>query len=154
MSLELVPVKFRDANEYVRRLHRHHKPVVGAKFCIGAMAAGELVGVAIIGRAVSRILDDKFTVEVTRCCTNGYRNACSFLYGAAWRAAKCLGYRRIVTYTLRSESGSSLRALGWHCIDNAGGGTWSCPSRLRTDKHPIEPKRRWQVTTIQKGNCV
>jgi hypothetical protein len=146
LALELIPITFAEANEWVRSLHRHHKPVVGAKFCIGAGTAGELVGVAIIGRPVARMLDDKWTVEVTRCCTNGYRNACSFLYGAAWRAAQCLGYRRMVTYTLASESGASMRATGWRCDGAAGGGSWSRPSRLREDAHPLESKIRWMIT--------
>lgn len=146
MALELVPVSFREANEWVRLLHRHHKPVVGAKFCIGAGAAGELVGVAIIGRPVARMLDDKWSVEVTRCCTNGYRNACSFLYGAAWHAAQCLGYRRMVTYTLESESGASMRATGWRNAGTVRGRSWSCPSRPRRDAHPLENKVRWEIT--------
>jgi hypothetical protein len=146
VNLYLVPMTFADANEWVRLLHRHHKPVVGCKFCIGAGAAGELVGVAIIGRPVARMLQDGRTVEVTRCCTNGYHNACSFLYGAAWRAAQCLGYERMVTYTLASESGSSMRATGWRRVGKCGGGSWSRPSRLREDAHPLEIKVRWEIT--------
>lgn len=94
--LRLRPISLRDANEYVRKYHRHHKPVAGHKFSIGCEAAGELVGVIIAGRPVSRYLDDGFTLEVTRLCTNGEKNACSFLYGAAARAAAAMGYKRII----------------------------------------------------------
>ena len=102
--LRLRPISLRDANEYVRQHHRHHKPVAGHKFSIGCEADGELVGVIIAGRPVSRYLDDGFTLEVTRLCTNGEKNACSFLYGAAARAAAAMGYKRIITYTLESET--------------------------------------------------
>ena len=93
--LELVPISLKEANAYVERYHRHHKPVVGHKFSIAAAVDGEIVGVAIVGRPVSRYLDDGWTLEVNRLCTNGYRNACSFLYSAAWRAARNLGYKNI-----------------------------------------------------------
>ena len=91
--LRLRPISLRDANEYVRQHHRHHKPVAGHKFSIGCEADGELVGVIIAGRPVSRYLDDGFTLEVTRLCTNGAKNACSFLYGSAARAAAAMGYK-------------------------------------------------------------
>ena len=91
--LRLRPISLRDANEYVRQHHRHHKPVAGHKFSIGCEADDELVGVIIAGRPVSRYLDDGFTLEVTRLCTNGAKNACSFLYGAAARAAAAMGYK-------------------------------------------------------------
>ena len=106
--LRLRPISLRDANEYVRQHHRHHKPVAGHKFSIGCEADSELVGVIIAGRPVSRYLDDGFTLEVTRLCTNGAKNACSFLYGAAARAAAAMGYKRIITYTLESENGASF----------------------------------------------
>ena len=114
--LRLRPISLRDANEYVRQHHRHHKPVAGHKFSIGCEADGELVGVIIAGRPVSRYLDDGFTLEVTRLCTNGAKNACSFLYGAAARAAAAMGYKRIITYTLESENGASLRASGFPAL--------------------------------------
>ena len=115
MSLRLVPVSLREANAYVDAHHRHHRSVVGHKFSVGCEQNGELVGVAIVGRPVSRYLDDGTTLEVTRLCSNGERNVCSFLYGAAARAAKALGYQKIITYTLDTEPGTSLRAAGWTC---------------------------------------
>ena len=121
MSLRLVPVSLREANAYVDAYHRHHGRVVGHKFSVGCEQDGQLVGVAIVGRPVSRYLDNGSTLEVTRLCSNGERNVCSFLYGAAARAAKALGYRKIVTYTLDTEPGTSLKAAGWTCAGLAGG---------------------------------
>ncbi len=99
--LMLKPVTLAQANEFVAQHHRHHKPVVGHKFSIGCTLNGELVGVAIVGRPVSRYLDDGLTLEVNRLCTDGTKNACSMLYAAAWRAARAIGYRKIVTYSER-----------------------------------------------------
>lgn len=110
------------------------------------MADGEtVVGVCVIGQPVSRMLDDGWTLEVLRSCTDGTKNVNSMLYGAAWRAAKALGYRRLVTYTLPSEGGVSLKAAGWRLVGQAGGGTWSRPSRPRVDLHPTQVKLRWEA---------
>lgn len=153
MSLFLVPMTRDEANVFVEQHHRHHKPVVGHIFALGAADGGPtlrgddvspIVGVAIIGRPVARGLQDGWTVEVTRVATNGHRNACSFLYGACWRAARALGYRKLVTYTLPEEGGASLRAAGFTLIGEAGGGSWNCKSRPRVDKHPTQTKLRWE----------
>lgn len=142
--LQIVPVRLREANALVKRLHRHHKPAAGCLFCIGVACQGEVVGVAIIGRPVSRHLDDGWTAEVVRVATDGTDNACSALYGAAWRAAKAMGYARIITYTLPSEGGASLRGAGWQVLaERAGGGKWSRESRPRLDEHPQQVKIRW-----------
>lgn len=133
-------VKLDEANAFVSNLHRHHKPVVGHLFSIGAVLNDELVGVCIVGRPVSRMRDDGRTAEVTRLCTDGTKNACSFLYGAAARAAFALGFHRIGTYILATEPGTSLTGAGWRLIGETKGGSWSRPSRGRTDKHPTEPK--------------
>ena len=138
--LALLPITLADANAFVQQHHRHHPPVVGHKFSLAAAKGGQVVGVAIIGRPVSRVRDDGLTLEVTRLCTDGSRNACSFLYGAAARAAFALGYRRIGTYTLPSEGGASLRAAGWQLA----GGSWSRPARHRDDCHPIQVKLLWE----------
>jgi hypothetical protein len=133
-KLELCPVSFRDATAFVQRFHRHHKPPHGMKFAIGAAAHGELVGVAIVGRPVARLFDDSWTLEVNRTCTDGHANVNSMLYGAAWRAAKALGYRRLITYTLASESGASLRAAGWTVVaERRAKPGWDRPSRPRDD---------------------
>ena len=113
--MTLTPISLSEANAFVALWHRHHKPVVGHKFSIGCEADGRLAGVAIVGRPVSRYLDDGKTLEVNRLCTDGTKNACSFLYAAAARAARAMGYQRIITYTLDTEGGASLRAAGWCC---------------------------------------
>lgn len=98
--LNLQPITFEEACEFVRRHHRHHVPPQGHKFSIAVNDGEKVVGVIIVGRPVARHLDDGWTLEVTRCCTDGTRNACSMLYGAARRTAWALGYRRLITYTL------------------------------------------------------
>lgn len=140
MKLHHVRIELSEANEFVAAHHRHHKPVVGHRFSIGAVLGEQLVGVAIVGRPVARMRDDGLTVEVTRLCTDGTKDACSFLYGASARAAFALGFKRIGTYILASEPGTSLQAAGWRMVGETKGGTWSRPSRGRTDKHPIAPK--------------
>jgi len=145
MSLELVPVTLRDAHAFIERLHRHHKPSRGGKFAIGVARGSELVGVAVVGRPVARGLDDGFTAEVTRVATDGSRNACSMLYGAAWRAAKAMGYRKCITYTLASEPGTSLRAAGWRIVGEVKGRSWDTATRPRVDAHPLQNKLRWET---------
>ena len=140
--LALVPVSLKDANAFVSTHHRHHKPVTGHKFSIGCETEGRLVGVAIVGRPVSRYLDDGFTLEVTRLCTTGEKNACSMLYAAAARAAKAIGYRKIITYTLDTEDGASIRAAGWPCAGTAGGIRWTGKRRPTADLYPPQMKRR------------
>ena len=142
--LSLVPVSLREANEFVCQHHRHHKPVTGHKFSLGCMREGQLVGVAIVGRPVSRYLDDGLTLEVNRLCSTGEKNVCSFLYGAAARAGKALGYQRIVTYTLDTEPGTSLRAAGWECMGLAGGKRWTGTRRPAVDLYPAQMKLRYE----------
>src|SRR6516162_9286681 len=133
--MTIVPITLEEANEFVRQNHRHHKPVPGAKFCV-AVAEGETIhGVAIVGRPVARMLDDGWTLEVNRTCTDGTKNANSMLYGACRRVTFVLGYRKLITYTLPEEGGVSLTAAGWKCLGEAGGGSWNCPSRPRVDLH-------------------
>jgi hypothetical protein len=142
----VLPVELAEANAFVRAHHRHHGAVVGHKFSLGISDGEAIRGVAIIGRPVARHLDDGITLEVTRVATDGTKKVASMLYGAARRATFALGYRRLVTYTLPSESGASLRAAGYNCIGEAGGGSWSVPSRPRVDKHPLQVKLRWELT--------
>ena len=143
----MAPLSLQTAFDFIARHHRHHRPPQGAKLAIGATLAGRLVGVVTVGRPVSRELDDGFTAEVTRVATDGTRNACSFLLGAAWRTSKAMGYRRLVTYTLSEEHGASLRASGWRATHETRGGSWSTPSRGRIDKHPLGSKMRWEVVS-------
>jgi hypothetical protein len=144
MSLALQPISFAEACEFVKRHHRHHIPPIGHKFCVAVNNGEQIVGVAIVGRPVARMSDNGWALEVTRCCTDGTPNACSALYAACWRAAKALGYRRLITYTLPSEGGASLRAAGWRIVGESPGGSWSCQSRPRIDKHPTLPKLCWE----------
>lgn len=141
--LKAVPLELKQANAYIEQYHRHHKPVVRDKYRIGCEDGGELVGVVQVGRPVSRGLDDGKTLEVTRLCTNGEKNVCSFLYSAAARVAKELGYSKIITYILETESGASLKASGWHYEGKTRGGSWDTPTRRRTDNAPTCQKQRW-----------
>lgn len=143
MGLELVHLELAEANDFVADLHRHHKPDRGHRFSIGAVNGDILVGVAIVGRPKARGCDYKTTVEVTRLCTNGHKNACSFLYGRAARAADALGYEKIQTYILSSEPGTSLLAVGWTLEAVTAGGAWKHSSGPRANDHPLEPKQRW-----------
>ena len=137
------PLELKDANAFVESLHRHHNPVHRDKFRIGVVDdADKLRGVAQVGRPVSRHLDDGMTLEVVRLCTDGYENACSFLYSRAARIAKEMGYRKIITYILESESGTSLKSSGWVCEGEAGGGDWNCKSRPRQTTAPTCKKQR------------
>lgn len=144
MSLDIVPITLAEANAFVEKYHRHHKAVVGHKFSIGATDGEKIVGVAIVGRPVSRYLDDGLTLEVNRCCTDGTKNACSILYAAAWRAARAMGYKKIVTYILESENGASLKASGYKCIGQAGGLKWTGKRRPEVDLYPAQMKLRFE----------
>jgi hypothetical protein len=141
----ITPITFAEANAFVELHHRHHKPVPGAKFCVACSDETGVRGVAIVGRPVAQALDNGWTLEVNRVATDGARNACSMLYGAAWRAARALGYRKLITYTLPEEGGASLRGAGWKCLGEAGGGSWSRPSRPRVDTHPLQRKLKWAM---------
>lgn len=144
--LELHPITLREARAYVTENHRHHDAPQGGIFAL-SVADGETVrGVAIVGRPVARMAADGWTAEVVRCCTDGARNAPSMLYSACWRAARAMGYRKLVTYTLPEEGGASLRAAGFKCLGEAGGGSWSRGSRPRVDTHPMQSKLRWELT--------
>ena len=142
--LKTVPVSLKAANAFVAEHHRHHKPVVGHKFSIGCALDGRLVGVAIVGRPVSRYLDNGLTLEVNRLCTTGEKNVCSMLYAAAARAAKAMGYQKIITYTLDTEPGASLRAAGWVCAGPAGGERWTGQRRPDVDLYPAQKKLRYE----------
>lgn len=148
-ALTIVPTTYREACAYIARHHRHHEPPQG--FVVGlavADADGVVRGVATIGRPVSRHLHDGFTAEVTRCCTDGTRNACSALYGSAWRAARALGYRRPITYTQATEPGGSLRAAGWRVVaERPPHPGWDRPGRPRVDTHPTYVGRTlWEAS--------
>lgn len=155
--MKAVPIELKDAQNYINTYHRHHQASHRDKFRIAAMNDGKIVGVVQVGRPVSRHLDDGKTLEVLRLCTDGTKDACSFLYSRAARIAKEMGYAKIITYILESEPGTSLKASGWRCETvNAGGANWNAPSRPREviasqlsffsekPKYPLnEKKQRW-----------
>jgi hypothetical protein len=115
------------ANAFIAQYHRHNKSVPGCISVVGVTDGEQLRGVAVVGRPIARALDDGYTAEVRRCCTDGAPNACSMLYRAAWRACKALGYSKIITYTLPEEGGASLRASGFILVGEAGWGRWNRP---------------------------
>lgn len=148
MTLQLVPIDLDIALRFVAMWHRHHKPPVGHKFSIGVADDDRLVGVIIVSRPVAGALQDGRTLEVSRSCTDGTRNANSMLYAAAWRATAALGYRRLITYTEQGESGASLRGAGWRVIaQRPSRPGWTTPSRPRddTDYRSI-PRTLWEAS--------
>lgn len=146
--MEITPIKLNEAMQFVKEHHRHHQPPQGGLFAIAVSEGEEVIGVAIVGRPIARHNDDTWTVEVTRLAVKeGYPNACSMLYGAAWRTARGMGYKRAITYILKSESGTSVKASGWKCIGETRGRSWNTPSRPRVDTHPLEQKLAFEVVT-------
>lgn len=145
MRLLKAPISLDEANAFVRLHHRHHKPVVGHKFSIAAVFDAAVVGVVIVGRPISRHRDNGRTLEVTRLCTDGTRNACSFLYGAAARATFALGYAAIGTYIRADEDGTSLVAAGWREIGRTKGRSWDCPSRPRLDATEVVDRTLFEM---------
>lgn len=141
--LHAVPMDLDEAAHFVANFHRHNGAPVGGKFAVGVSDGRALCGVAIVSRPVGRMLDDGETLEVTRCCVtaDAPRNACSFLYARCWNAARAMGYRRLVTYTLQSESGASLRGAGWRVV-----------AKLKA-RNPAQwqsrPGREWQAVVGQ-----
>ena len=142
--MKIVPLSLKEANKFVLDYHRHHKPVQGHKFSIGVIDNdGKLVGAAIVGRPVARMIDAKKVLEVTRLVTDGSKNACSMLYSAAARVAKELGYEKIQTYILEDEPGISLKASGWNFETNTTKNhSWNNRSDRRSDQ-PGGIKQRW-----------
>ena len=154
MIFRIKPIELKEANRFILMNHRHHREVQGYKFSIGLFIKDILCGVAVCGRPISRYLDDGLVLEVTRLCTNGTINVCSKLYSTCAKVAKELGYNKIITYILESESGISLKASGWECeMRNVGGLKWKHSDGERTDtiinlfgekkKYPNEKKQRW-----------
>lgn len=154
MKLKAKPISLTESNIFVAEHHRHHLPVTRDKFRVACEVDGKIVGVANVGNPVARKLCDGYTLEVTRCCTDGTKDVCSFLYSRCARICKEMGYKKIITYILETEDGTSLKASGWHLEkENAGGVTWNMPSRPReveihtlfgtVEKYPMCLKQRW-----------
>jgi len=144
--MKIIPLSIKKANEFIFMFHRHNKKVQGGKFAIGLMEGNELIGVAIAGRPVARMLDDGETIEILRVCVKeGHKNANSQLYGRMIRICKLMGYKRVITYTLKKESGASLKAVGFKPITEVKPQTWNRPSRKRRfQKVYLESKIRWK----------
>lgn len=140
--MKIIPITFKTACEFISKYHRHHKPTIGCKFCIGVSNNEKLVGVAVCGRPVSRYLDNGEICEINRLCTDGTYNACSMLYGACCRVAKEMGYKKIITYILESENGASLKASNFTCGGKAGGTHWT-GQRNKGQSIPKEFKTIW-----------
>lgn len=145
-QLSIVPIFQKEAFAFIEKLHRHHKKPVGSVFQIALSDGEKIVAVAVVGRPNCRVLQDGFTLEVTRLCSDGTKNACSMLYAACWRVCRELGYKKLITYILNTEPGVSLKGAGWKLIGERGGGSWSAPSRPRVDKHPIQKKMLFEIS--------
>ena len=145
VSLYVCPVTLAEANAFVAKHHRHHKPVPGCKFALAVAEDDEIVGVALVGRPVARHYDDGWTLEVNRTCTNGHKNANSMLYGAAWRTARAMGYRRLITYTRTDESGASLRGAGWRVVAIRPAQSWAGKKRPRIDASEPFQRTLWEA---------
>lgn len=148
--MEIRPITLKEASNFINSYHRHHKATVGHKFSVGLYEGDKLIGCAVCGRPVSRFLDDGLTCEINRLCTDGTRNACSMLYGACCRIAKEMGYRKIITYILKSEDGASLKASNFICDGEAGGTHWTGERNKRQDI-PNEMKTRWHKDLVKAG---
>lgn len=144
MSLRIRPISYRAACEFIRAHHRHHPPPQGQKFALAVMSSEKLVGVATAGLPVARESNDGLTAEVTRVCTDGTHNACSFLYGRVRRVLQAMGYERILSYIKDDEPGTSLRAAGFQRTGETEGRSWNRQQRPRTDKHPTCKKQRFE----------
>lgn len=149
MKLTAIPLSLAQANTFVAKHHRHSRPVVGYKFAIGAVF-DDFIGAAIVGRPVARALQDGFTAEVLRTCTKegAPKGTNSFLYAHCWQAWKAMGGTRLITYTLATESGASLRGAGWKVIAEVKGHRqWDCPSRPRELREIYEQQKlRWEIS--------
>lgn len=145
IKMDLIPIFQKEAFEFIDKIHRHNKKPQGSVVQIGLTNGNQLIGVVILGRPINKTLQDGYTLEITRLATDGTKNACSKLYAAAWRAAKAIGYRKVITYILNTQPGTSLKASGWTLIGQRGGGTWNRPNRQRLDKHSLQPKLLYEI---------
>lgn len=145
-SLRVVALTLRQANKLVEELHRHHKPARGHRFSLGAVNQNDkLCAAAIVGRPVARAIDWRTVVEVNRLVSDGTPNACSFLYGAAARVSREMGFHKIQTYLLEDELATTMKASGWTLVAITAGGQWTGTNgKSRRTDQPIVPKQRWE----------
>jgi len=145
---QIIPIRVSKANKFVEEHHRHNKPVDhrGHRFSLGLMYKNCLIGVAIAGQPIARQNDDGFTLEIQRVCVlEGYPNANSMLYGRIKRIGMLMGYKKIITYTLQSETGSSLKAVG-ATSKPIRVGSWNRPNRPRQEQEiSLKPKLKWTL---------
>jgi len=122
-KLDVVPITLRTANDFVAEFHRHNGRTArnGGKFAIGVSDGTELLGVAIVGNPLSATYMDGFTAEVLRCCVRDHapKGSCSKLYSRCWQIWRAMGGRKLITYTLKTESGASLKGAGWSVLGEA-----------------------------------
>lgn len=148
-KLYVVPCSKEKAGEFITYQHRHHTPLDFASYCLAVCTSdGRVHGVCLIGRTATQHFDgpnNHWAMEVRRVATDGTKNACSILYAAAWHLVSAMGYRKLISYTLPEEGGSSLRALGWRRVDNVGGNSWAHRNKSGVDIHPVGKKTRWEV---------
>lgn len=154
VKLKIIPCTLRKANDFVEAYHRHSKRTArnGGKFAIAAAVGGEVWGIAIVGNPLSATLMDGFTAEVLRVCVRdgAPRNSNSLLYGACRRLWFEMGGRKILTYTLKEESGASLKGAGWEAAAEIKGHdakTWGKNDHLKREGQAIfaVPKIRWEA---------
>jgi hypothetical protein len=142
----VVPLSLRAANDFVEKHHRHSSRTSndGGKFAIGLELDGELVGVAIVGRPVARLLQQPGTAELLQCCVKEGApvGAGKKLNARCKRIWQLMGGTRLVTYTLASESGGSLSGSGFTREADVPGRQWNGSKR---GGRPIasKPKTRW-----------
>lgn len=142
----MFPLTLKDAKRYIAKHHRHHGAPQGGLFAIGCAEDGRACGCIVVGRPIPCSYQDGWTAEVTRCCTDGTKNAPSCLYAASWRACRALGYRRLITYIRKDEPGTSLEAAGWTLVGERKARSWEKESgRPRLDKTESYPRLLWEV---------
>lgn len=146
--MRFIPLTLETANLFIESHHRHNKPVVGGKYSLGLMKDGQLIGVAVAGRPIARLMDNGKNLEILRVCVlEGYPGACSKLYGRMKAIGQLFGYEKIFTYTLPSESGSSLKAIGAVVVATVQPQEWNRAGRHRESQRIFkQEKLRWELT--------
>jgi len=142
-----IPIELREANDFVLKYHRHNRPTQGHRFSIGLLKGGELIGVAIMGRPISRMLQTKGTLEILRVCIKeGNKNANSIMYSRVRKISELLGYTKLITYTLKTESQSSLKAVGAKVVAETQPQSWDRKKRHREEQDIYKQvKLRWEL---------
>ena len=161
-----VNLKLSEAQAFVKRFHRHSKPLKRHMFSIGAYSnflmwseglcfPSGLEGIVTVDRCSSAWSKERNFVEIRRVCLSpkAKKNTASFLIGKAKTACFAMGYSKIVTYTQPHESGASLLAAGFwiadyhvkRYADNRIEGLirWECSSYEKLTKHGIAAQKTY-----------